>query len=303
MIRRPPRSTLFPYTTLFRSQTPLSEEYEQLGQGSGFIIEKQGLILTSAHVVAGSDYIQIMLYDGTMYKGKLMGMDSLTDIALLKIEPPSDLSVLPLGHSKQLKTGEWVMAIGSPLGLNKTVTVGIVSAQDRFLGNNPYNGYIQVDAAINPGNSGGPLLNIHGEVVGINAAVVSGGQGLGLSIPIDMVKILLPQLKEKGKVVRSWLGVVVRNVSLVAKESLKLKVDRGSLVVNILADSPAKEAGIQRNDVIIEFDGHPVQSSHKFPILIAHSSAGQKIPVKLVRGNTTLDLYVILRKIPEEGLR
>jgi serine protease Do len=284
-------------------QTPLSKEYQQQGEGSGFIIERNGLILTSAHVVAGSDYIQIMLYDGTMHKGQLIGIDSLTDIALLKIEPSSDLSVLPLGHSKQLKTGEWVMAIGSPLGLNKTVTVGIVSAQDRFLGNNPYNGYIQVDAAINPGNSGGPLLNIQGEVIGINAAIVSGGQGLGLSIPIDMVKILLPQLKEKGKVVRSWLGVVVRNVSLVAKESLKLKVDRGSLVVNVLADSPAEEAGIQRNDVIIEFDGHPVQSSHKFPILIAHSSAGQKISIKLVRGTATLDLYVVLRKIPEEGLR
>ncbi len=284
-------------------QMPLSEEYKQLGQGSGFIIEKQGLILTSAHVVAGADYTQVMLYDGTMYKGKLIGIDSLTDIALLKIETPSDLSVLPLGHSKQLETGEWVMAIGSPLGLNKTVTVGIVSAKDRFIGDNPYSGYIQVDAAINPGNSGGPLLNIQGEVVGINAAIVSQGQGLGLSIPIDRVKLLLPQLKEKGRVIRSWLGVIVRNINLVAKESLKLNNNQGSWVVHILANSPAEEAGIQRNDVVIEFDGHPVQSSHEFPNLIAHSPADQKIPIKLIRGDTTLDLFVILREIPKEGLR
>lgn len=284
-------------------QMPLSEEYKRSGEGSGFIIAKEGFILTSAHVVAGSDYIQIMLYDGTMHKGQLIGIDSLTDIALLKIDAPAGLPVLPLGSSKPLKTGEWVMAIGSPLGLNKTVTVGIVSAKDRFLGDNPYNGYIQIDAAINPGNSGGPLLNIQGEVIGINAAIVPQGQGLGLSIPIDRVKFLLPQLKEKGRVTRSWLGVVVRSINLVAKESLKLKVNQGSLVINILADSPAEEAGIQRNDVVIEFNGHPVQSSHEFPNLIAHSSAGQKIPVKLVRGNATLDLFVILREIPKEGLR
>jgi serine protease Do len=284
-------------------QMPLSEEYKSDGEGSGFIIAKEGFILTSAHVVAGSDYIQIMLYDGTMHKGQLVGIDSLADVALLKIEAPADLSVLSLGHSKALKTGEWVMAIGSPLGLNKTVTVGIVSAKGRFLGNNPYNGYIQIDAAINPGNSGGPLLNIQGEVVGINAAIVPQGQGLGLSIPIDMVKVFLPQLKEKGRVIRSWLGVVVRNINLVAKESLNLKVNQGSLVVNVLAGSPAEEAGIQRNDVVIEFDGHPVQSAHDFPNRIAHSQAGQKIPIKLVRGDTTLDLFVILREIPKEGLR
>jgi serine protease Do len=284
-------------------QMPLSEEYKLQGEGSGFIIEKDGLILTSAHVVARSDYIQVMLFDGTMHKGQLIGIDSLTDIALLKINAPTDLPVILLGNSKSLKTGEWVMAIGSPLGLEQTVTVGIVSAKDRFLGNNPYSGYIQIDATINPGNSGGPLINIHGEAIGINAAVTSQGQGLGFSIPIDIVKNLLPQLKKKGEITRSWLGVIIRNINLLAKESLNLNVNQGSLVVNILAGSPAEEAGIQQNDVIIEFDGHPIKSSHEFPYLISNTVANQKIPIKLVRGNTTLDLNVTLRIIPEEGLR
>ena len=276
-----------------------SKELRPRGEGSGFIIHKDGYILTNAHVVEGSDEVQVTLSDGGLFKGRLIGMDRVADIALIKIESPDPLPVLPLGKSDNMKPGDWVMAIGSPFGLDLTVTVGIVSAKGRSLGMTPYDDFIQTDTPINPGNSGGPLINTRGEVVGINTAVLRMGQGLGFSLPIDLAKIIIPQLKEKGKVTRSWLGVLVQDITLADKESLRLTVDRGSLVREVVAGSPAFQAGIQRKDVIIEFDGQPIKNSRTLPKKVVYSPLGKKISLKLVRGDKTLSLEVILKPFPE----
>lgn len=261
---------------------PSLNEFETQGGGSGFIISNDGYILTTNHVVAGSDQVQVSLFNGKTYIGKMVGFDELMDIALIKVTVPSDLPSIPMGSSKQLEPGDWVLAIGNPFGLELTVTAGIVSAKGRSLGKSPYDDFIQIDAPINPGNSGGPLINTQGEVVGINSAIFSQGQGLGFSSPIDLVKKILPQLKEKGRVVRSWLGLVVRDITLDEKMELDHVVNRGSLVMNVFSNSPAEKAGILPYDIIVEFDGKQVKSSHEFPRMIAHSLAGKKIPVTLL---------------------
>ena len=276
-----------------------SKEFRQRGEGSGFIIHRDGYILTNAHVVAGSDAVQVALADDGLFRGRLIGMDQVADIALIKIDVPEPLPTLPLGRSENLKPGDWVMAIGSPFGLDHTVTVGIVSAKGRALGATPYDDYIQTDAPFNPGNSGGPLINTRGEVVGINTAILPMGQGLGFSLPIDIAKILVPQLKENGRVTRSWLGVSVQDITLQTKESLGLTVSRGSLVQEVVADSPAFNAGVQRNDVIVEFDGHSIKNSGKLPKLVVYSPTRKKIPFKLVRGDKTLSLEVVLEPFPQ----
>lgn len=282
---------------------PFSDDYEILVEGSGFIISKDGYILTTTHVVAESDLLQVTFYTGKMIQARLVGMDPVSDVALIKIDPPFELKVIPLGSSQNLQPGDWVIAIGSPFGLQLTVTAGIVSGLGRSLGKSPYDDFIQIDAPINPGNSGGPLLNTRGEVVGINAAIIPEGQGLGFSVPIDLVKKLLPQLKDKGKVVRSWLGVVVQDISITTRDSLDLPGDQGSLVVNILPDSPAQKAGILIDDVIYEFDGYTIKSSHEFPRRIANSPSGKEIKVKLIRGNRILTLQVVLEDFLENDLR
>ena len=275
------------------------DKFRQRGEGSGFIIHEDGYILTNAHVVEGSDSVQIALSSGGLFKGKLVGLDRVADLALIKIDAPVPLPVLPLGKSADMKPGDWVMAIGSPFGLDLTVTVGIVSAKGRSLGATPYDDFIQTDTPINPGNSGGPLINTQGEVVGINTAVLQMGQGLGFSLPIDLAKKLVPQLKANGKVTRSWLGVSVQDITLQTKESLGLTVSRGSLVQEVVADSPAFNAGVQRNDIIVEFDGHPIKNSGKLPKLVVYSPTRKKIPFKLVRGDKTLSLEVVLEPFPQ----
>ncbi|GJL79128.1 MAG: hypothetical protein NPINA01_21170 [Nitrospinaceae bacterium] len=284
----------------FRNYGPRpSEEFLPRGAGSGFIIHKEGYILTNSHVVQGSDAVQVTLSDGKLFRGKPVGIDPETDIALIKIDAGYDLPVLPLGSSEKLKPGEWVMAIGSPFGLDLTVTAGIVSGKGRSLGTSPFDDFIQTDAPINPGNSGGPLINMKGEVIGINTAILSQGQGLGFSLPIDLVKQLLPQLKETGRVVRSWLGVTVQDITLDAKESLNLSVDQGSLVTEVMAGSPASLAGIESNDVITGFDGHAIKSSRELPKWVAHAPAGKKMPVVLVRKGKQMTIDVELEKIPD----
>ena len=275
-------------------------KFRQRGEGSGFIIHEDGYILTNAHVVEGSDSVQIALSSGGLFKGKLVGLDRVADLALIKIDAPVPLPVLPLGKSADMKPGDWVMAIGSPFGLDLTVTVGIVSAKGRSLGATPYDDFIQTDTPINPGNSGGPLINTQGEVVGINTAVLQMGQGLSFSLPIDLAKKLVPQLKANGKVTRSWLGVSVQDITLANKESLNLTVDRGSLVREVVADSPAYKAGLKKNDVIVEFDGQAISSSRKLPKEVVYAPAGEKISLTLVRGGETLSINVILEPFPEQ---
>jgi len=275
------------------------KEFRQRGEGSGFIIHKDGYILTNAHVIENSDSVQIALSTGGLFKGKLIGMDKVADLALIKIDSPDPLPVIPLGSSKELKPGDWVMAIGSPFGLDLTVTVGIVSAKGRSLGATPYDDFIQTDTPINPGNSGGPLINTQGEVVGINTAVMQMGQGLGFSLPVDLAKKLIPELKTNGKVTRSWLGVSVQDITLADKESLKLGVDQGSLVREVVVDSPAYKAGLKVNDVIVEFNGHTINNSRKLPKEVVYTTSGEKVSIKLVREGKAKTVVVILQPFPE----
>ena len=274
-------------------------KFRQRGEGSGFIINEDGYILTNAHVIENSDSVQIALSTGGLFKGKIIGMDAVADLAIIKIDSPDPLPVIPLGHSNELKPGDWVMAIGSPFGLDLTVTVGIVSAKGRSLGATPYDDFIQTDTPINPGNSGGPLINTQGEVVGINTAVMQMGQGLGFSLPVDLAKKLIPELKAHGKVTRSWLGVSVQDISLADKESLKLGVDQGSLVREVVVDSPAYKAGLKMNDVIVEFDGHTINNSRKLPKQVVYTPAGKEISIKLVREGKTIRVEAILKPFPE----
>ena len=275
------------------------KEFRQRGEGSGFIIHKDGYILTNAHVVENSDSVQVALSTGGLFKGKLIGMDRVADLALIKIDSPDPLPVIPLGSSKELKPGDWVMAIGSPFGLDLTVTVGIVSAKGRSLGATPYDDFIQTDTPINPGNSGGPLINTQGEVVGINTAVMQMGQGLGFSLPVDLAKKLIPELKANGKVTRSWLGVSVQDITLADKESLKLGVDQGSLVREVVVDSPAYKAGLKMNDVIVEFNGHTINNSRKLPKEVVYTTSGEEVSIKLVREGKAKTVIVILQPFPE----
>ena len=289
----------FPHRKPSQMKPRGSSQFRQRGEGSGFIIHKSGYILTNAHVIENSDSLQVKLSTGGLFKGKLIGMDRVADLALIKIDSPNPLPVIPLGSSDELKPGDWVMAIGSPFGLDLTVTVGIVSAKGRSLGATPYDDFIQTDTPINPGNSGGPLINTQGEVVGINTAVMQMGQGLGFSLPVDLAKKLIPELKANGKVTRSWLGVSVQDITLTDKESLNLKVDQGSLVRAVVVDSPAYKAGLKKNDVIVEFAGHMINNSRKLPKEVVYTPSGEKISLKLVREGKTMTINVTLQPFPK----
>jgi len=207
------------------------------------------------------------------------------------------------GDSDRLEVGEWVLAIGNPFGLDRSVTAGIVSAKDRLIGAGPYDAFIQTDASINPGNSGGPLINLQGEVVGINTAIFSrtgGNIGIGFAIPINLVKTLLPQLKTKGKVTRGWLGVLIQNVDPTIAESLGMKKARGALVANVSKDSPAERAGVQAGDIITEFDGTEIKRSNDLPILVARTPLNKTVRIKVWRDNSEVTLNVTVGKLKDE---
>lgn len=272
------------------------------GEGSGFFITADGYILTNAHVIFGSDQLQVALNDGRLFRARIVGIDDVMDVGLIKVEGNGPFPVLPLGSSDKLRIGEWVMAIGSPFGLQSTVTVGIVSGKGRFLGTGPFDDFIQIDAPINPGNSGGPLINTNGEVVGINTMILAAGQGLGFSLPIDLVKQVLPQLKARGYVERSWMGLVVQEITIDLKERLGLKVGQGAYVVQVVHNSPAAKSGLKEGDVIIEFNGKPIRHSRELPLLSANSPAGVPLPFKAIRNGKIITLEVTLQKTPQSKM-
>ena len=250
---------------------------EQQGVGSGFVISSDGYILTNNHVVDEANQIKIKLADGKEYDAKVVGRDPKTDLALLKAEGVSSLQSLQLGDSDSLKVGSWVVAIGSPFGLEQTVTAGIVSAKGRVIGSGPYDNFIQTDASINPGNSGGPLLNTEGEVIGINTAIFSqsgGNVGIGFAIPVNMAKEVVPQLKDKGHVTRGWLGVGIQKMTPELAKSFGLKDEKGALVSQVVKDGPADKCGIETGDVIIEFDGKKVSDANELPRMVASIPVG-----------------------------
>lgn len=277
-----------------------TREFKQRSLGSGFVIDKEGYILTNNHVVEKASSIKVKLSDGKEYDAKVIGKDAKTDIALIKITAKNSLPVAALGDSDKLEVGDWVMAAGNPYGLDHTVTVGIVSAKGRVIGQGPYDDFIQTDASINPGNSGGPLFNMQGEVVGINTAIVSGGQGIGFAIPVNMAKALLPQLKSKGKVVRGWLGVVIQKVTPELAKSFGLKESEGALVSDVMENSPAGKADVKRGDVIISFDGKPIKEMDQLPRIVAATEVGKKVKVGLIREGKRIDVEVTVAEFTEE---
>jgi len=284
---------------------PFSEEnpprgFEQRSVGSGFVMSREGYILTNNHVVEDADQIKVKLTNGKEYDGKIIGRDPKTDLALIKIKASSDLQPLNLGNSDDLKVGSWVVAVGSPFGLEQTVTAGIVSAKGRVIGSGPYDNFIQTDASINPGNSGGPLINMKGEVVGINTAIIASGQGIGFAIPINMAKEVAPQLQEKGHVTRGWLGVSIQEVTPALAKSFDLKEKKGALVAQVVSGSPAEKAGIEQGDVIVEFDGKEVTDSKDLPRIVASTPIGKAVTIKLLRNGKALDRQVKVGEMEEK---
>jgi serine protease Do len=240
----------------------------------------------------------VKLATGKEYDGKVVGRDPKTDLALVKIDA-SDLHALSLGNSDELKVGSWVVAVGSPFGLEQTVTAGIVSAKGRVIGSGPYDNFIQTDASINPGNSGGPLINTKGEVVGINTAILAQGKGIGFAIPINMAKDIAPQLQEKGHVTRGWLGVSIQEMTPELAKSFGLTDNKGALVAQVLTGSPAEKAGIEQGDVIVEFDGKAISESKDLPQVVASTPVGKSVNVKLLRNGKTLDRSVKVSEMEE----
>ncbi len=283
----------------FFQEMPRSPRRER-SLGTGFIISADGYILTNDHVVDGADEIQVKLSDGREFKGTVRGLDPKLDLALIKIEAGKDLPVANLGNSDTVRIGEWVMAIGNPFGLEQTVTVGIVSAKGRVIGAGPYDDFIQTDASINPGNSGGPLFNLKGEVIGINTAIVPNGQGIGFAIPVNMAKQIVPQLRDAGKVTRGWLGVVVQPMSEELAQSFDLDRPRGALVSDVVKDSPAAHAGLQRGDVILSFDGQAIDERNDLPKVVANTSVGKTVKVVVFRDGKEKELKVAVGKLTED---
>jgi serine protease Do len=251
--------------------------------GSGFVISSDGYIVTNNHVVEGVDSIKVAFNDGSELDATIIGRDPKTDIALIQVESETKLFALPLGDSAAVRPGEWVVAIGNPFGLEHTVTAGIVSAKHRVIGQGSYDDYIQTDAAINPGNSGGPLLNLKGEVIGINTAINPRANTIGFAVPINMAKQILPQLKAKGAVTRGWLGVVIQRITPELIEALELDGEDGALVSKVAPDGPAAQAGVEHGDVIIEFDGEKVESWNDLPRIVATTPVGKEVELVVTR--------------------
>lgn len=269
------------FDRFFEEQRPQSRTQRSLG--SGFIISNDGYILTNNHVVEGADEIRVKLDNGKELKGVLKGSDAKLDLALIKVSTDEKLTVAPLGNSDAIEVGEWVMAIGNPFGLSETVTAGIVSAKGRVIGSGPYDDFIQTDASINPGNSGGPLFNANGEVVGINSAIVAGGQGIGFAIPVNMAKAIVDQLRDNGKVTRGWIGVSIQPVTKDLADSFGLPAEKGALVSEVLPESPAEKAGVKSGDIILSFDGKDIKEMNDLPRLVAATAVGKKVDLKVVR--------------------
>ncbi len=261
----------------------LQRDYKQRSLGSGFIIDKDGYIVTNNHVIEGADQIKVKLENGKEYDAEIIGRDPNTDLALLKIKTWRSLPVVKLGDSDELKVGDWVVAIGSPFGLEHTETAGIVSAKGRVIGSGPYDDFIQTDASINPGNSGGPLINMKGEVVGINTAIVAGGQGIGFAVPVNIAKGVIEQLKTKGEVTRGWLGVAIQDISEEMAEYYGMKNGKGVLVAEVFEGDPADEAGIKPGDIILEVNGKKIDTSRELTRMIAGIRVGDVAKIKVLR--------------------
>lgn len=270
------------------------------GRGSGFIVTKDGQILTNNHVVNGVDTITVTLSDGKTYPAKVLGNDPTYDLAVIKIEPDKDLPVLKLGDSDEVEVGEWVIAIGNPYGFEQTVTAGVISAKNRSVHAQDVNfdGFLQTDAAINPGNSGGPLLNLDGEVVGINTAIIPYAQGIGFAIPVNMAKEVMNDLVSYGKVKRGWLGVSIQKVTPEIVEAYGLKDESGVIVGDVFSGSAAEKAGVERGDVVLSLNGEKVQDTEWFVKKVRTLAPGSTATLQVVREGKERTIKVKLDERP-----
>src|SRR2546425_1306071 len=278
------------------------EEFHQPGLGSGVIIDRRGYVLTNHHVVRGADAVTVRLSSKAEYRGKIVGIDVKTDLAVIRFDPDTEPAVATLGNSDTLREGEWAFGIGKPSGLDQTVTVGVVSATGRAdEGIATYENFIQTDASINPGNSGGPLVNLRGEVIGINTAIVATGQGIGFAIPANMVKRVIAQLIDRGRVQRGWIGVALQPMSPELAQAMGLSDTRGAIVARVYPGSPAETAGLAQNDVIVGFDGAPVEDYHHLQRMSSEAEVGRKVKVDLVRRREKKTVELKVAEAPDTG--
>ena len=278
------------------------EEFRQPGLGSGVIIDKRGYVLTNFHVIRGADSVTVKLPSKQEFQGRIVGTDAKTDLAIVRFQPEGDLRVAALGDSDGLRVGEWAIAIGNPFGLDQTVTVGVVSATGRSeVGIATYENFIQTDASINPGNSGGPLVNLKGEVIGINTAIVATGQGIGFAIPANMVKRVISQLIDRGKVTRGWIGVSLQPLTTELAQALGLDNTRGAIVARVYPGSPAETAGLQPNDVIVKFGATPVDDYHHLQRLSSDAEPGTTVPLDVIRKRDRKTLTLKIAESPDSA--
>jgi serine protease Do len=296
---RHPLEELFP-------QFQIPREYREMPSlGTGFVISADGYIATNNHVIEDVDTIEVHFLDGQKLEAEIVGRDPSTDVALIRVKTDGELRFLSLGDSDHVRPGDWVLAVGNPFGLEHTVTAGIVSAKHREI-NDPssmqrrFDDFIQTDAAINPGNSGGPLMNLAGEVIGINTAIRQDANTIGFAIPINLAKGVLPQLRASGKVSRGWLGVMIQPVTEQVAASLELESQSGALVADLDPNGPAAKAGVKRYDVIVEFDGKPVREMDELPKLVASAPVGKKAQLKVIRKGEEQRLSVQLGELEAE---
>jgi len=291
-----------------------SRKHKATALGSGFIVDASGYIVTNNHVIDGADEITVFLQDETSLPAKVVGRDKKTDLAVLKVESKKPLPALTWGDSDKMRVGDWIIAIGNPYSLGGTVTAGIISARSRDIQSGPYDEYLQTDAPINKGNSGGPMLNMDGDIVGVNSAIFSpsgGSIGIGFAIPSSLAKNVVDQLREHGKIKRGWLGVHIQTVTPDIAEGLKLGKPRGALVSSLSPDGPAAKAGIQQGDVIVSFDGKEVPDMHRLPLMVAETDVNKTVPVSVFRKGQEVALKVKVGELqakddadeekPEEG--
>ncbi|MBF0446082.1 MAG: DegQ family serine endoprotease [Magnetococcales bacterium] len=293
-----------PFEKFFRQflENMPKENFSTRSLGSGVLIDAKGYIVTNDHVVADANEIMVRLFDEREFSAKVIGRDKKTDLALIQIQAGDDLPIATFGDSEKAEVGSWVVAIGNPFGLEATVTAGIISATGRMLGNGPYDNFLQTDAAINPGNSGGPLFNLDGEVVGINTAIMSrtgGSMGIGFAIPVNMVKSVIKQLKESGRVTRGWLGVRIQTVTPELAKALGMKRKYGALVASVEPNSPAEKSGVLAGDVIIRFDGSEVHRMKELPAVVAKIPVGRSVPMEVFRDGKRKTIMVEVAELEE----
>jgi serine protease Do len=278
------------------------ERAPRRGMGSGVLIDPAGVALTNAHVVQQASQVEVVMLDGTTHKAKVIGMDQKTDLAVLNLDAPGKrFPFLPLGDSDSAQVGDWVVAIGSPFGLQATVTSGIVSAKARQIGAGPYDDFLQTDAAINPGNSGGPLVNMRGEIIGINTAIVRGGSGIGFAIPSNMVKRIATELRTTGSVTRGWLGVALQPLTAELATSFGVKDGKGALVSDVTSGSPADRAGVKSGDVVLELNGKTIANPGDLARAVGLARPGTDARLKVWRDGRERTLSLTLARMPGEA--